>query len=91
MSHAGQRKMSSPEYAKTIAKKRSATIAIKRAEKMKGMSDVEKTNFLKKCYAMDRDYKRKVKLLAALRKVLPGATLKDIAVARKEGWLPSVE
>jgi len=58
---------------------------------MKGMSDAQKKKFIKKCRSIDRDNARKLKQLAALRKVFPEAKLKDIAIARKEGWLPSID
>ena len=83
--------MNAPGYAQMIAKKRSLTIEKKREEKMKGMSDAQKKKFIKKCRSIDRDNARKLKQLAALRKVFPEAKLKDIAIARKEGWLPSID
>ena len=87
---ASKKRMSDRDYSAMIADKRRATIEKKREIAMQSMNEEEKAAYMKRCAAMDRDYARTSKQLEALRKVKPGCSVKDIPIARREGWLPSI-
>jgi len=87
---ASKKRMSDRNYSADIATKRRATIEKKREKAVENMGEKEKVAHMKRCAASDRDSARQLKQLKALRKVKPGCTVKDIPIARREGWLPSI-
>lgn len=68
-----------------------ATVEAKHAAKMANMSPTEQEAYKKKVAAGRKDYERSRKQLLALRKIKPDAQLRDIPIARREGWLPSID